>query len=359
MTKYLIKLKPINNFFFGGDITFGKLGDKENSTYLVKSRYLPQQTTLLGLVRKQILIQKGLLTKKVKGEWVDKSKKQEAIRLVGDDSFSIKESNKKLNFGIINKISPVFLTDDKEYFFVLNDYSEIEFVTDDKDDKNKCFIDGKEISFLPKLISLEKNKNNESEKKNFNSKKGIEQVLISVSNQKIDFKSVFLEVTQIGNNKTLNEDALYKKTSYSLKDNYQFCFILELEEELKLENSIVSLGGDSSNFKMSVEKINETFEEIENKITLIPENAITLFSDAYIKESNILDYCSFAVTNTISFQNLISKHSDDIKKSEKNYFYTRGSVFFEPKEKKLEALLSIENFQRIGYNMFKFKEGKK
>ncbi len=69
--KYLITLTPLEPFFFGGNITFGKFKDKEKSTYLVKSRYFPQQTALLGVIRKEMLIQEKFLTTKRNGEWVD------------------------------------------------------------------------------------------------------------------------------------------------------------------------------------------------------------------------------------------------------------------------------------------------
>ena len=54
MNKYIITLTPTGKFFLGGDMTFALGGednkrfDEQFSSYIIKSNYLPQQTSLLG-----------------------------------------------------------------------------------------------------------------------------------------------------------------------------------------------------------------------------------------------------------------------------------------------------------------------
>ena len=62
MPKYLVRLKPLDSFFFSGRETFMSFetDTKEKTKYLVKSEYFPQQTTLLGVERKQLLIVNNL-----------------------------------------------------------------------------------------------------------------------------------------------------------------------------------------------------------------------------------------------------------------------------------------------------------
>ena len=56
---YLVTLKPIDKFFFGGDMTFAiPEGNKERkeanrsfSSYIIRSMPFPQQTSLLGMLR--------------------------------------------------------------------------------------------------------------------------------------------------------------------------------------------------------------------------------------------------------------------------------------------------------------------
>ncbi len=57
--RYLIKLTPVDQFFFGGNITFGE--NKATQNYLVRSEKYPQQTTLLGMLRYQLLKTNSLL----------------------------------------------------------------------------------------------------------------------------------------------------------------------------------------------------------------------------------------------------------------------------------------------------------
>lgn len=101
--KYKITLKPLQPFLFGGDNTYGKIGDKENGTYITKSRLFPQQSAILGMLKKEIMTQQGLLTKKIKGEWVDKNKTTTAHEFVGLEKFNIFQ-NTPQNFGKIKKL---------------------------------------------------------------------------------------------------------------------------------------------------------------------------------------------------------------------------------------------------------------
>ena len=56
---YIVRLTPINSYYFGGEITFGE-GVAQN--YYVKSNYLPQASSLLGVMRYEVLRQNNLLS---------------------------------------------------------------------------------------------------------------------------------------------------------------------------------------------------------------------------------------------------------------------------------------------------------
>ena len=60
MATKLIKLTPLDAFFFGDENTFGM----DNTSYYVRSRKLPQQTSLLGLLRYELLKKKGFISRK-------------------------------------------------------------------------------------------------------------------------------------------------------------------------------------------------------------------------------------------------------------------------------------------------------
>ncbi|KAA6331329.1 hypothetical protein EZS27_020050 [termite gut metagenome] len=50
MNTYKIIIKPIDTFYFGSEKTFNP-ADGSKANYLVKSQMMPQQTTVLGMLR--------------------------------------------------------------------------------------------------------------------------------------------------------------------------------------------------------------------------------------------------------------------------------------------------------------------
>lgn len=312
--RYLVTLTPLEPFLFGGDNTFGKVGDKENGTYLVKSRKFPQQTAVLGILRKEIMTQSKVLSRKIRGEWVDKHKKKEASDLVGTDKFDMK-SNSLQNFGAINKLSPIFLIQNKTTF--------IKKVAIDKYQYKDGLLDG------------------------YNPKTDIYDNFISLDDtQTKNSDDIFKEVEQTGNKTGGAENSLFKKTSYLLKDDFKFAFYLDSDYELN--NSIVSMGADGSSFKLEVSKTDDRlYYEDKN-------NYLTLLSDSYITLS-IKKHCDFAITSEINFRSLQNqKHvtqKNEFKKSETIYLYEKGSVFINPSDELLENL-NNKNCQKIGYNIY-------
>lgn len=64
--QYLITLTPAGNYFFGNDRGFGDKTDNPNAilNYLVSGLKYPQQTTLLGFLRYELLRNAGCLAPK-------------------------------------------------------------------------------------------------------------------------------------------------------------------------------------------------------------------------------------------------------------------------------------------------------
>ena len=312
--KYLVTLSPLEPFLFGGDNTFGKLGDEINGTYLVKSRQFPQQSAILGMLKKEIMTQNNLLTRQLKGEWVEPKNKQKAENLVGVEKFDI-FSKSIQNFGKIKNISPMF--------FIKNDEIFIKKVDIDSFD----FEDGVLKGYKTKIDIYD----------NF---------INIATNEKLTSDKIFKPIEKTANKKGGEENSLFKKTSYLLKDNFKFAFYLDCDCDLK--NSIITLGADRSSFKMEVKEDNSTLNYEDKKAYL------TLISDAYITLS-LKDNCDFAITSEISYQNLQNqKHAfkhNEFKKSDKVYLYEKGSVIINPSQALIDDL-NNKNLQQIGYNIF-------
>lgn len=353
--KYLVKLKPLDKFFFGREQTF------EEDNYFAKSALFPQQTQLLGMLRKEILIQNSFLTQKRRGEWVDKPKAEEAKKYVGAERFKL-EAESEQDFGAIHNISELFLIDKDDNLYYLSA----------KDDGLR--LEGIEEN-LPKLKFLDTdNLYTEKESKKLTPK-------IFSSNKEYEISDIFTEDTQIGIAKgrdgATDDNAFFKKTSYKLNPDFNFAFVLELHEEphIKLTQSIVTLGGERSLFKMELENAHILCDSYKDEIKKLymPEKAskLILLSDTYIPEDSktIFSFATFAITDSVAVKTIDSKVTKWKKKSKdiENYFFTkskkiynffkRGSVFYAP-QKELKALINKnENLQKIGYNKYTILEG--
>ena len=325
--KYKITLKPLQPFLFGGDNTYGKIGDKENGTYITKSRLFPQQSAILGMLKKEIMTQQGLLTRKIKGEWVDKNKTTTAHKFVGLEKFDIFQ-NAPQNFGKIKKISPIFI-----------------------EQNNQIIIKKANIkSFL-----IEKNNNNFF-LKNFTSKFDIFDNFETLDGSK-NYKTtdIFKEINQTLNQKNATENSLYKKISYILEKGFSFVFFLECDCEIK--ESIITLGADKSSFIMEVELSTQNLD--------IKTSHLILLSDSYISLP-LEEHCDFAITSEISYQNLTNikgiqknkkTNKNSFSKSKKVYLYEKGSIIIGAKQSLIDNL-NNPNLQQIGYNTYTLGENK-
>lgn len=325
--RYKITLKPLQPFLFGGDNTYGKIGDKENGTYQTSSRYFPQQSAILGMLKKELMIQKGLLTRKIKGEWVDKHKTEEAKVFVGCEKFDITKKEPQ-NFGVIKNISPIFLQ--------------------------------KEQQIIIKVANLKKFPLQKVQEnyvlKGFTAKDDIFDNYQSLDGQNnYTNKDIFKPINQTLNQKQASENSLYKKTSYLLKDGFSFAFFLECE--YALQNSIITLGADRSCFALKVEESEEMLEYKSEHIVLLSDSLITL---------PLQNHCDFAITSEISYQNIIHKKGvqkdkfttlNSFKKSDKVYLYEKGSVIINPSQALLDNI-NNKNLQQIGYNIYTTGENK-
>jgi len=320
--KYLVTLKPLEPFMFGGDQTFGTLGDKDAGSYFIKSRPFPQQTALLGMLKKEMMTQAGLLTRKRRGEWVDKQKKAQASKLVGNEKFNMLEE-KKQDFGAIKSLSPLFLLS-----------------------KGKRYI---------KKVNIDAYPYEEGVLKGFNAKIDIYDNFVSLDeNKSLQMKTVFRTVEQTGNKKGGEENSLFRKVSYMLNEGFSFAFYAELDVELN--DALVTLGADRSSFMMHVQKDDATLNYLDK------QGHMTLLSDAYISV-NIKENCVFAITSELSHRNLKGKKTATQKyktvfgKSETLYLYEKGSVFIEPNQTLLDNI-NNNNLQQIGYNHYTLGEKK-
>lgn len=411
MSRYLVTLKPVEAFFFGGERTFefyDENNKKELQNNIIKSSMFPQQTSILGMLRKEILNIEGL----IKENWdYSDSDKEKIKKYIGSESFNI--NKKEQDFGIIKKISPVFLAriHNGKYNFIMK-------VPKDHDKSNiynlahKVYLPIKCIrkkETFNKVKSLEKIRRytplkfSESSKcrcnfakevyipSNYISKKGISNNFVNIENGEIIKSEDIFKIDdyigiKLNEQKITKKDSLFRLIKYKFNCNYKkdinfmFAFTVELDESIFDKNekidgykNVVSLGGEGSYFYINFKKVDYNIVE---KIKFLKYNCknefykkIVLLSDTYINKEVYMKYCDYSIAESIDFKNIGRNSYEKMKgsyyknftKSKHKYsFLERGSVLFVKKDNYREFLKSIDNknLKKIGYN-YLYMEGNK
>lgn len=348
---YLITLKPLGNYFFGGATTFNnkdRVTGKEQSNYLVRSRKYPQQTTLLGVLRYALLKQYGLLGKD-RNLWDDN---------IGKQSFN--GIHKGLNqtevssWGYINKISPLMLLSDNLTYSI------------------QGYDEGEKKIAPHQLNAVFKEKETRAfyNFKNYDPKEGRAVIWKAKDAKAQKEPDIFKESFRVGIKKDYNggsnNEAFYKQFFYRLVPDFKFAFYLNASHSIKPYKTILQAGADQSLFHYEISACEEVdvFKDIE--VETNTSYKITLISDAYC-EKTILKHCYAAITNSINFRYLkttnktpnfnnkgktITEHSM-VKGPETLNLLERGSVLYTKEAKQVTDLLKAPKpYRNAGFNYF-------
>jgi CRISPR-associated protein Cmr3 len=348
---YFVRLKPLDSYFFSGRETFNYSSGRESiKNYYVKSEYFPQQTTILGMLRKEILIATGYY-KEDRREYSNNL--QEIIDLIGEGSFNAEGHKNEDGFGKIKNISPIFLYKDGNIFAPAPlDYGlkfeKLEgncyFNSENKD--NKADKDYK--NFIPNL-------------KNYEAKNGLNRKITSfnIFEKEYLFDDIFEEDERIGIDTKAIENGYYRQLYYKLKNNFEFCFFIKLEEDIfgirekESYKTTVYIGAEGKPFKFEITKSSLDFEKlVENyktsKERIVCISDIILNEDEFYKLKTEVD---FILGEKQFFKNYIYRYKDNIKESKPYIILKRGSVIYVSKEsQKIEEIINKKHIKVIGYN---------
>jgi len=317
MKQYQITLTPLEPYFFGGRLTFGKKGDKKNGSYIAQSTQFPQQTAFLGLIRKEILSYYNALDK-------ENDNFDELKALVGTNRFKIntKHKYKPNDYGAITSISPVMIQKDKNIYYILKDIFDLHL------SENPYFLKG------------------------FDLKNGIKYKLFSDDFQ--DTKSldtILAPREQVGNTKDDEKNGFFKKISYSMEKGYAFTYFVEWNHNFELEKlsqKIVYFGAERSKFLLEV--IPATQPNLTGMKKLKEESEhLLLLSDTYI-DITLAKECDFALSSEIPFSYL-TNHQKGTIKSKTYFFYEKGTLIINPSER-LKQNIEKQSLQQVGYNKY-------
>jgi len=369
--KKLIRLKPLNPFFFGTDKTFS-----DDTLHDVVSSCFPQQTHLLGMLRYFLLDSHDLLKLKKRGRWVSNNDFKKAFPLVG--GFNKKDTDQKEeSLGKIKSLSPVFIvSSDKD-----NNIKDFHFVAP-KD--TGLHIEAFDNENIIQIANQKKSK--QYRIKNYNPKMGIVNALTTslfwtnymankISNRDyndkitseylhrlnlLSFTDVFKEVKQVGikrdpHTKTVQADdegSFYNKTSYIFTEKYyEFAFIVEGDIDFKVDEAFVYLGAERSVFKLTVEMYDNTpLEAYYPKITEPLDKYIAL-SDVEVADFSTIEFMLndgyIAHANMARTRKIRAKATGKHNKTPQQYFIPKGSVIYFKDNFKVNTLDTT-----IGYNTF-------
>jgi len=343
--KYRIKLKPLGKYFFGGEKRFKKStykGEKPKS-YYIKSRALPQQTSVLGMLRFEVLKQFDGFDIKKYSEYTSEDHNQ-MKKLIGSESFSIEEDNQ--DFGCIQLIGPVNLYHEEKG--LLN-----------KTPFNHNISNGDKGFYTPyQLKSYDGFSNHKGVciLEEYNPKSGLTNNWLTVKNAIVENDTIFKTYEEVGNliidKKEDDEKGFFKQDFKTLNNHFYFTFALEIDGSIQLKDSIVELGKERSSFFMTIEEITN-----ETKLDTY-DDKIIFRSDAFLTREQldkIRENTKFSIVQENEFRNLRRKKgNENYQFVEMKYnFIKKSSVYYLKDDKKSDILTIIrnnKNLLKIGYN---------
>ena len=334
--EYFIKLKPLNPFYFGSTKSFddNRVNENYKKPYFLKGNLYPQQTAILGMLRKKILEDNGVLVENVKRNNEQKNKEKEYIGKITND---LSEST----FGKIENISSVQIyIEDMPYYYY----------EDNKEEKKAKFC--KEKNFT--------NRNGEKKLLKYNPKNFEEYFKRFENGNRKSKDEIFTEVTEFGIDKQKKEEednSLFKKQRYLFKEKNIYFGLYVVLKDTDIKNGFVQLGDKYSIFYLEVEKKEKKLEIDENR----DNNLILFTSDMYIEQddlSKLLELSEGMILKNNKFK-FINDDNDKFYKNKKSQnLIKRGSILISNKEI-LDILKDkkYENYKKVGFNDYKIIRG--
>lgn len=375
MAYYHFRLDPLDQFFFGDERSFGAAS---NTNYYVQSRQWPQQTTVLGMLRFELLRRYGHVTQIGQSSKLTPGSEGIAIPdLIGEESF--KPQLAKQDFGQIKSLSPVWLEYEGQPYVVAPLSQQISR-QEVAESANYLSLKTKEPIALGSQFLDPKGKP-------WLDKVGTYHALVPLGNEAgkaFDLDDIFLRREQVGIIKKDGQDrdsgGFYRQVRYRLAEGWSFAFEAEIEEPgsephhfSKQSASHVTLGGEKQPFLLTAKGIAamRDFSPAQATTDLIE---VHLLSDAFVADvPGLLAGCQYAFTeDPIDFRNVRTQvatteqyHNltgrDKASKAHRAAFsdllqlIPRGSVFAVNKAQYgalREALTTQANWQQIGYQAF-------
>ena len=336
MKTYLVTLTPHEPYFFGNEKTF--LFDKEanqgqrGNSYFICSERTPLQSTLMGMMRYILMPYK------------DHEHPEQNAPVIGSESFKIDAEDQ--SFGVIKKLSPLFIMNGGEKYVVT---------------PFDCIADRERYTPFSNYTAVETNSGQRLFTDEYNAKKGIADSYVRLSDgELVQSDLIFGTETRTGNLKTKsgkNKKGFFKKEYVYLKDDFRFAFYVELDDSAAIPDgntTTVYLGQGKSLFGVSFEEQEDTLGSDVKK--LLPADLHYCLSDVFA-DSEVLEQCKFAVVQTRDYRAYSTKSNGTVEKDSTLYKLIKaGSVFYVADKEKFDELTNKPNCKLAGYNLIISRE---
>ncbi len=316
MPTYQFKLTPLDTIFFGDEKSPFK------QEYLQKSRYLPQQTTILGFLRYEVLRRADKLGKE-HHLWPD---------LIGYQSFN---GSAGQVFGIIQKVGPVGIWHDAKILYPL---SNPEAMREKKVAAKVCFGDG-QADWDSLSLFEGVNQGNRYDPKNHNhfttvfSDYNGSSFRADCDNDEVfertnGFKlprtqtGIFWKDVRPGITKSYigvpGDEGYYKTEFLRMMNGFAYTFSAEIHDHNLLdaakweEPAIVKFGGDRSLFRMEV---------IDYKDQSTGSGEVFVLKSDALVSNFVYEHCRSIISDVRHFRNIRTNSS-----AKENFYNKRPGI---------------------------------
>lgn len=336
MKSYLVKLSPLEPYFFGNEKTF-KFENENNqgqmgNSYFIKSERTPLQTTLIGMTRYVLMPYK------------DFKHHGENDPVIGCESFRITAENQ--SFGVIKKISPLFIMKGGDKYVV----TPFDCISKTNGQYTKTYTP------FTKYTKIITNSGQKRYTEDFDVKAGVANSYVRLSDRTlVQACNIFGTETRVGNKKVnegeSSEKAFYKKEYCFIKDGFIFAFYVELDDSANLPENMkteVTLGQGKSLFTVEFVEQENTIRKEVSKI--LPDGISYCLSDVFVN-SEIYSCCEFAVTAARDYRAYETTKDGKVRKDSTLWKLIKaGSVFIVSDRDKFRALTENANCKTAGFN---------
>lgn len=370
---FKITFTPVEPYFFGNEKNFAFPGQKQESiyasSYFIRSEKTPSQSTILGALRYIFLPYKWEDFASADSNEIIKEKHAGNNKAVGTASFNI-DSETVQDFGIIKKISPVFIcgkNDDGEDVTLIPtpmDHNRSDNKSAEAKEKEKVKRDI--YSPFDEYIEVNTTEDRKLYAMDFDVKEGLEHSWVSLEKGEIYTEKVlFKSNLRIGINRAEKKDGFFKKEYCMLRKSFAFAVYAELDTDNLPQSQCVFLGQGKSAFVISFEE--EEGSLTERATSFIGKSTykraekpfIYCLSDCFIKnfDNESVLFCALDVKDYRAFK---TKEKGRVEKGGVLYRLLKaGSIIITEKPDEWVNKNMNSNAHNIGFNNYIISGGQK